>query len=176
MRGKSDLLQRLQIEHPIFQAPMAGGGDTPNGRCGFQWWCARVYRCGVSHAGTNCGLWSCRSCANHEPFGINLFAPLPPADPSTDCAAALQRVAPYFAELGLPAPSLPTSKTLPFAEQLEAALQTDASVFSFTFGIPPADALEAIRRRQMILMGTATTVDEAVATRKGWIRRRGHAR
>jgi len=163
MRGKADLLQRLQIEHPIFQAPMAGGGDTPElvaavsngGALGF---IGAAYLTPEQIAETGRAVRTLTT----RPFGINLFAPPPPADPSTDCAAALRRVAPYFAELDLPVPSRPVSKTLPFEEQLEAALQTDASVFSFTFGIPPTHAIEAIRHRQMILMGTATTVDEAL--------------
>jgi len=35
-------------------------------------------------------------------------------------------------------------------------------VFSFTFGIPPAEAIAAIKAKGMFLMGTATTVAEAV--------------
>ncbi len=164
MPSQADFLQRLQIEHPIFQAPMAGGGDTPElvaavsnaGGLGF---------IGAAYLTPEqiVEVGSAVRARTAKPFGINLFAPLPPADLATDSSAALQRVAPYFAELGLPAPSLSTSKALPFAEQLEAGLQTDASVFSFTFGIPPVDAMEAIKRRQMILVGTATTVDEAIA-------------
>src|SRR5262249_23023050 len=48
-------------------------------------------------------------------------------------------------------------------EQLAAALDSGAAVFSFTFGLLPTSAMAAIKDRGMFLMGTATTVEEAVA-------------
>jgi len=158
MSGKTVLMQRLGLEHPIIQAPLAGGGDTPElvaavcnaGALGF---IGAAYLTPQQIAETGRAVRA----RTPRPFGINLFAPLPPASSAKNPDAALRRVAPYFAELGLPAPSLP------------AALQTDASVFSFTFGILPADAIQAIKGRQMFLMGTATTVDEAVALEKAGV-------
>jgi len=49
-----------------------------------------------------------------------------------------------------------------FADQLAAALDSGA-MFSFTFGIISAEAIAAVRQRGMLLAGTATTVDEAIA-------------
>jgi nitronate monooxygenase len=40
-------------------------------------------------------------------------------------------------------------------------LESGASVFSFTFGIPSAPVLERVRARGLLLAGTATTVHEA---------------
>jgi nitronate monooxygenase len=65
--------------------------------------------------------------------------------------------------LGLPAPSLPKTTASRFDEQLAAALESGASVFSFTFGELPAGAVEAIKARNMFLIGTATIVEEALA-------------
>jgi nitronate monooxygenase len=50
-----------------------------------------------------------------------------------------------------------------FDEQLAAVLDSGAAVFSFTFGLLPASAIEAIKGRGMFLIGTATTVEEAIA-------------
>jgi len=49
--------------------------------------------------------------------------------------------------------------------QLDAALTAGAAAISFTFGIPPADALALIKSRDVLLVGTATTVAEALALR-----------
>ncbi len=49
-----------------------------------------------------------------------------------------------------------------FDEQFAAALESGAAVFSFTFGLLPAAAMQAVKPR-MFVMGTATTVAEAVA-------------
>jgi nitronate monooxygenase len=72
-------------------------------------------------------------------------------------------VAPFYAELGLPPPVLPTSGGYAFDEQLAVAFDSGAAVFSFTFGLLPTSAIEAIKGRGMFVMGTATTVEEAVA-------------
>jgi nitronate monooxygenase len=163
MPTRNDFLQRLGLTHPVIQAPMAGGGDTPD------------LVAAVSNAG---GLGSIGAAylspaaieetakavraLTGEPFAINLFAPLPlPAQP--DPGAVLDRVAPYFVELGLERPAAPVPPADTFEDQLTACLASDAAVFSFTFGIPPAAAVDAIKARGMMLLGTATTVAEAVA-------------
>jgi nitronate monooxygenase len=81
----------------------------------------------------------------------------------------LAHLAPYFSELGLPAPSLPASTASRFDEQLAAALESGASVFSFTFGELPVGAVKAIKTRNMFLIGTATTVEEALALEKSGV-------
>jgi len=166
--GKSMLktnpfLQRLQMQHPIIQAPLAGGGDTPElvaavcnaGALGF---IGAAYLTPRHIADASKAVRSMTT----RPFGINLFAPLPSATETADVDAAATRLAPYFAELGLPKPSLPAKAACTFNEQLAAALETGASALSFTFGIFPDDAIRTIKKRGMYLLGTATTVDEAV--------------
>ena len=102
-------------------------------------------------------------------FGINLFAPLPAPDQANDLRPAMDRVAPFYAELGLPPPAVPTVQSLPFNEQIGVALESGASVFSFTFGILPPDAIVTIKARGLFLMGTATTVEEAVALQQAGV-------
>ena len=158
------LTQRLGLSHPIIQAPMAGGGTTVDlvaavcgaGALGF---IGAAYLTPPQIAEVSRALRA----RTARPFGINLFAPLPAPETPRDAAPALERVAPYHAELGLPPPTLPASTGDPFREQLAAALESGASVFSFTFGILPAGAIEAIKARGMFLIGTATTVEEARA-------------
>jgi nitronate monooxygenase len=67
----------------------------------------------------------------------------------------------FHEELGLPPPVAPTPGPEPFDEQLAAILQDPPPIFSFTFGLPQ-DAITAVRARGIFVMGTATTVDEAV--------------
>lgn len=163
MAFRTVLMQRLGLTHPIIQAPMAGGGDTP------------ALVAAVSAAG---GLGSMGAAylapeqitaaaqavraKTSRPFGINLFAPTP-APAATDAGTALGRIAPYYTELGLPAPAAPTLPPDAFDGQLAAVLESGAAVFSVTFGIPPADAIAAVKARGLLFVGTATTVDEAVA-------------
>jgi nitronate monooxygenase len=158
------LTRRLRIQHPIIQAPLAGGGDTPElvaavsntGGIGF---------IGAAYLTPQQIEQTSRSVGakTRGPFGINLFAPAPSPETPKHADRILARLAPFFSELGLPAPSLPSKTAESFPEQLAAALESGASAFSFTFGILPSDAIAAIKSRGMLLFGTATTVSEAVA-------------
>ena len=157
------LTRRLGLAHPIVQAPLAGGGDTPAltaavceaGALGFIG-AAYLTPAQIAEAGRAVRALTGR------PFGINLFAPLASPAPPPDPGRALASVTPFFQELGLPAPAAPTAPGDAFPAQLAAALDVGASVFSFTFGLLPAEAMRAITARGLFLMGTATTVDEAI--------------
>ena len=98
-----------------------------------------------------------------RPFAVNLFAPLPQARPRGDLRRMLDVLAPVHAELGLPPPSAPTPVQSSFSDQLEAVFDSGASVFSFTFGTLPVETMGQLKARGMFVVGTATTVDEALA-------------
>jgi nitronate monooxygenase len=148
---------------PIIQAPMAGGSDSP------------ALVAAVSAAG-GLGFLGCAYFGGEQilaaagairrltdrPFGLNLFSPWP--DPgSPDPSAALAAMAPYFAELGLQAPAAPPQQPVLFDEQFDAVLESGAAAFSFTFGLPPGDAIARARAKGLAVFGTATTVKEALA-------------
>lgn len=167
MNGKTALTQRLRLAHPILQAPMAGGGDTPelvasvsnSGGMGFL---GAAYLNPDQIAATSAAVRARTS----QPFGINLFAPLSPSESNPDSAAMVARLVPYFRELGLGDPSLPKMTSSIFDEQLAAALESGASAFSFTFGELPAEGIKKVKAANMFLIGTATTVEEAIALEK----------
>ena len=154
----------LGCDHPIVQAPMAGGGDTPAlvaavcnaGACGF------IGAAYLSPQQIRAAAHAVRE-RSARPFGINLFAPTA-ATPVSDIDAARARLSPYYAEFGLAVPEYVAAPDR-FDAQLEAALDGGARAISFTFGIPPAPALQAIKARGCALIGTATTVAEALALR-----------
>jgi nitronate monooxygenase len=158
----SPLTDQLGIRHPIIQAPLAGGGDTPDlvaavaeaGGLGF---------IGAAYSTPSQILEAARAvqARTSRPFGINLFAPAPSPAMPEDPGPALERVARFYLELGLPVPTPPAPGGIAFDEQLAAALDSGAAVFSFTLGLLPSDAIAAIKSRGMFLIGTATTVDEA---------------
>jgi nitronate monooxygenase len=170
MPVSNPLMQRLAMSEPVIQAPLAGGGDTPElvaavceaGALGF------IGAAYLSPAQIEEAARKLRATTS-RPFGINLFAPLPAPAPPSDAQAALRRVAPFYAELGLPPPELPALKSLPFDAQLAAALESGAAAFSFTFGVLPPAAMERIKARGMLVFGTATTVEEAVALERAGV-------
>jgi nitronate monooxygenase len=173
MQLVNSFMQRLVIRYPIIQAPMAGGGDTPElvaavceaGALGFIG-AAYLTPTQIGEVSRAVRARTSRS------FGINLFAPMPAPIEVGELRLALETVAPFYAELGLPAPTpstISTAQYVPFDEQLTAALASGASAFSFTFGILQTNAIDAIKARGMFLIGTATTVQEAVALQKAGV-------
>ncbi|HEX9820223.1 MAG TPA: nitronate monooxygenase [Methylomirabilota bacterium] len=163
MSIRTAITRRFGLQHPIIQAPLAGGGDTPAlvasvGEAGALGFVGAAYLTPAQIAETSRAVRE----RTARPFGISLFAPQP-APAAADARPALERVAPYYAELGLAPPGPPAPAADTFADQLAAALESGAAAFSFTFGLLPADAIVAIKARGIFLFGTATTVEEAVA-------------
>jgi nitronate monooxygenase len=164
MAYHTDLVKRLGIEHPIVQAPMAGGATTVDlvagvceaGALGF-------LGCAYSSPDDIRAAAAAVRARTDRPFGVNLFAPVPPPENPADVRPALAALAEAHAELELPPPSPPSPGSAAFADQLEAVLDTEASVFSFTFGVLAPGVIDEVKRRGRLVTGTATTVDEAIA-------------
>jgi len=163
MRFDTRITRELDIELPIIQAPMAGGIDgaalaAAVGEAGGLGCIGGAYRTPQQITDVASDI---RARSNHA-FGINLFAPqvAPPLPRNPE--PALAGVAPFYAELGLDAPPAVPQNEFPFREQVDAAMASGASVFSFTFGIMPDWVMTAARAQGMFVIGTATTVVEAV--------------
>ncbi len=169
MPRSNRLTDRLGIIHPIIQAPMAGGASTVDlaiaaTRAGALGFLAAPYLAPGQIAE---GAAAIRA-GTPGPFGVNLFAPTPvpgPADP----AAAMAALAPFHAELGLAPPTAPAAGGLDFAAQFAAVLDTPATVLSFTFGLLAPEQVAAAKARGMTVIGTATTVAEAVRLEAGGV-------
>ena len=152
----------LALPTPIVQGPMTGS-DTP------------ALAAAVSGAGglgmLGCGARSPAAMAEaaaevrrrtDRPFGMNLFVQDTPAPDAATVADALARLAPLYAEFGLQ-PTVPAHWCEDFGAQFEALLAARPAVASFTFGILDATAVERLHRAGCCVIGTATTVAEAVA-------------
>ena len=109
--------------------------------------------------------------ATDAPFGLNLW--LPTGDEVTpdevDVAAVTAPLAPFYAELGISAPTPPAAFLPPFEAQLEAVLEARPAVLSVVYGVPSADAVAAAHERGIRVVGTATTVAEARALAAGGV-------
>ncbi|GIK81559.1 MAG: nitronate monooxygenase [Pseudorhodoplanes sp.] len=167
MRGHHRIrafLQSLGIEHPVLLSPMAGGAGTPelvaevSNVGGLGAW-------GGAYASPEQILQAAKTirALTDRPFGINLFAGGYASQSSVDPAPMLAVMRAVHDELGLPSPVLPSLPASPFAEQLDAVIEARPANFSFTFGIPDAQALARLRKADIVTGGTATHVDEARA-------------
>jgi nitronate monooxygenase len=64
---------------------------------------------------------------------------------------------------GAPRPVYEPYSPKRFEDQARVLLDAQVPAFSFIYGIPPKDVLDECRHRGIATIGTATTVDEAVA-------------
>jgi nitronate monooxygenase len=112
------------------------------------------------------------------PFSVNLWVPQPGESQArlTDAEHRRQidRLRPYLDLLGLPTPENGATETeapgepaaaapTGYAGQVEALLRAAPPVVSFVMGVPSAAVVDEARRRGIVTIGTANTVEEAVA-------------
>jgi nitronate monooxygenase len=164
----TEMTRRLGIPYPIIQGPFGGGLSS-----------ARLLAA-VSEAG-GLGSFGANNLSadkitqvideirtlTDKPFAINLSIPIEDSERLAINADVIKEVttllAPYYNQLGVQFPAVPDRFGQDFDAQMDAILAARPPVFSFVFGIPRTDVLQACRDRGILTCGTATTVDEAVA-------------
>jgi nitronate monooxygenase len=157
----------IGIDHPIVQGPFGGGLSTVA-------LAAAVSDAGglgsfgahILEPGEITALVADLAAATTKPFAVNLWVPQPGEDirPSPkEFAAHVERIRPVLDELGLPEPDAAAPFGPSFPAQAEALLAAAPPVMSFVMGVPPGGVITEARRRGIVTIGTATTVDEAVA-------------
>lgn len=156
-------LQSL-FKFPIIQGPMAGGACTPE------------LVAAVSNAG---GLGSLPGsllspsalraeaarvrALSSEPFLINLFVQESPQPDPKQVAEAAELLKPLWQGLGWDALPVPAKWCEDFPAQFEALLALRPAAASFTFGILDPAQVERLHDAGIFVIGTVTTVDEALA-------------
>lgn len=160
------VIERLGLNVPLIQAPMAGT-STPQ-------LAAAVSNAGAlgsigigatDAAGARAMIAEVRE-RTEKPFNVNVFvhdAPTP--DPERE-AGWLDWLRSLFVEFGAepPAALQPAYGTFVGDHEMLALLIEQAPpVVSFHFGVPSAEAISALHERGVMLLATATSVEEAKA-------------
>ena len=162
---KSKLTDRLKIKYPIIQAPMAGGPTTTKlvssvsnegglGMVGAGYMDGESLRKQINEVKTE----------TDKPFGVNLFVPNPYTIDDEKLNQASIALDPIRKELWATLPtSLPSyiSDVAVFDELVNIIIEEKVSICSFTFGLPNKDIIAKLKEQSIVLIGTATTVQEA---------------
>jgi nitronate monooxygenase len=100
-----------------------------------------------------------------KPYVLNLWVPLKndPVDnyKKEDFEALRKIFNPYFEEMQIPLPEMPNSKKQDFELQVESVLKAKPPVASFIYGIPSEEIILEFKKRGVITMATATSLEEA---------------
>lgn len=166
----SELRDLLGIRHPIILGPFGGLSSVE-------------LTAAVSDAGGlgSYGLYGYDGARIHEtvtalraatgsPFALNIWLPtgdeVTPDDRFEEYAAALD---PFFADVGIARPARPARYLPPLAEQLDAIWEAAPAVLSVVFGAPSRELVWQAHSRGIRVVGTATTVAEALALQRSGV-------
>ncbi len=164
MNLSTPLSEKLGLATPIVQAPMAGGPSSQE----------LVAACSAAGALGSFGFAYTQPddmrkqsafvrSRTDRPFGINLFSSAQPSQIDAGAQrAALEAVAGYYRELGLPAPE---PVNAPYAPDLDAQLaaveEIAPRVFTVHLSDLPEKNLGKLKAKNILVGGSATCVAEA---------------
>jgi nitronate monooxygenase len=102
-----------------------------------------------------------------KPFAMNLWVSMEDEGAFTSAEEAFHRslsfLAKHIESVQGDKPSYQPYEPIRFEDQVQVLLDEGISSFSFIYGIPTKQILDEFRRKGIVLIGTATTVDEAIA-------------
>ncbi|ALX65646.1 NAD(P)H-dependent flavin oxidoreductase [Microbacterium sp. XT11] len=109
--------------------------------------------------------------ATSKPFAVNVWLPTgDEAEPdAAQHAVFAQALQPFYEAVGVDVPARPERYLPSLEEQLDAIWDAAPAVLSVVFGVPSPQVVEEAHRRGIRVMGTATTVAEAVALAEGGV-------
>ncbi|MFF5083937.1 nitronate monooxygenase [Actinoplanes sp. NPDC000266] len=147
-----------ELPGPIVVAPMAGGPTTAAlvvaaGKAGALGFLAAGYK---TPAAVEEELRTVRSA--DVPYGLNIFVPMPAPPDREPLLRHRERLFAEAARYGVELPPLRLTDDDHFDAKVALAIEYEVPYVSFTFGVPPADAVAALRT----VLITVTNRDEAV--------------
>ena len=158
-------LDLVGIEIPIVQAPMAGSVSSEMVIAVSEAGGLGSLPCAMLNAEqirTELGIIRQRTA---RPINVNFFCHTPPQRDARREAAWKERLAPYYAELGIDPDAQPSgSVRAPFDDAMcDAVLEFRPEVVSFHFGLPDQRLLRRVKESGAKVLSSATSVTEARA-------------
>lgn len=163
----NEMTKLMQIEHPIIQAPMAGGITTAK-------LVAAVSNSGglgsigagyLTPAQLRKQIKEVKQLTTRN-FGVNLFIPNECKVSNDQITNANNVLQPIRDKLNVQQDKMemPTFSRMSelFNEQIKIVIEEKVPICSFTFGIPTKEVIAELKQNKIILIGTATTVREAM--------------
>ncbi|MES1925315.1 nitronate monooxygenase [Salinisphaera sp. T31B1] len=164
MKYDKRIVRLLGMQTPVIQAPMAGGTTTPElvaavsesgglGSIGAGYLSPEAITSTIEQTRERTG----------RGFAVNLFVPGEPAEDAAAVERSNSRLDVFRADLGIERPAPPARYAPVFDDQFEAVVAAHVPVFSFTFGALQPVEVARLKEGGTVVIGTATTVDEAIA-------------
>lgn len=157
-------LERLALQYPIIQAPMAGVSTPRMAAAVSNAGGLGSLGLGASNAAQARQMLEETRALTSRSFNANVFCHVPARRDAEREAAWLGHLAPLFADAGIAAPSSLDEIYKSFNEDedmFRMLLELRPAVVSFHFGLPSAERLAAFHEAGVFTMATATNLREA---------------
>lgn len=156
------LIELLQIEHPIIQAPMAGASTPKMASASANAGCLGSLGCAMMSAEVYTHTFQKTRTLTNGALNMNFFCH---AEPEID-AKKIQKIEdslkPYYKELGIDEIPEAVPTHFPFGgEVAEAVLASSPNIVSFHFGLPDQEIVNALKQKDIKILCSATTIAEA---------------
>jgi nitronate monooxygenase len=164
------LLQLLDIELPIVQAPMAGAMDWELAAAAAEAGALGSLPCAMLNADQVREQMAKIRARTDKPINLNFFCHTPPVPNNAREARWRETLAPYYRELGIdPAAPVPSSNRAAFDSAFcDVIDEVEPEVVSFHFGLPEPGLLKRVKAAGAVVLSSATTAAEA-----RWLEARG---
>jgi nitronate monooxygenase len=160
------LLDRLAIDAPIIQAPMAGVSTPEMAAAVANAGALGSLGVGATNAAGARQMIAAFRARSTRSLQVNVFCHTPARADAAREARWIERLQPEFARLGATPPTALHEIYRSFVEDddmLAMLVAEKPTVVSFHFGVPSRERIEALRDAGIVLFGSATSVVEARA-------------
>ncbi|MGN6692039.1 MAG: NAD(P)H-dependent flavin oxidoreductase, partial [Sphingopyxis sp.] len=160
------LTEMLGIDLPIVQAPMAGVSSPAMAAAASDAGALGSIGVGATDADGARAMMAAVRARTARPFNVNLFCHRPAVADAAVERAWIDRFRPLFADYDAEPPARLSEIYRSFVEDeamLRMLIEERPAVVSFHFGLPPAEAIGALRDAGIVLLATATNLAEAEA-------------
>ncbi|HWM65480.1 MAG TPA: nitronate monooxygenase [Steroidobacteraceae bacterium] len=166
------LLDRLQTDLPIIQAPMAGTSSPALAATASNAGALGSIGVGATNAAGAQKMIADFRARSDRSLNVNVFCHEPArSDPARE-ATWIERLRPEFRRLNAQPPAQLTEIYQSFVadkQMLEMLLAVKPRVVSFHFGIPPAQSISALRSAGVVTLASATSLAEAQIAERGGV-------
>lgn len=162
----TSLIDRLGLSVPLVQAPMAGVSTPILAAAVAEQGALGSIGVGATDAAGARAMIEETQARTNRAFNVNLFVHARAASDPAREAAWLDWLAPVFTEFDAKPPTALRTIYKSFADDpdmLAMLLELAPPVVSFHFGVPSTEIITALRGCGIVLMATATSLDEARA-------------
>ncbi|KEQ55441.1 2-nitropropane dioxygenase NPD [Sphingobium chlorophenolicum] len=170
-RGMS-LIESLNLENPIIQAPMAGVSTPAMAAAVSNAGALGSIAVGATDAAGARSMIEAVRAQTDRPFNVNLFTHAPARRNPAKEAAWIAALAPLFQNYDAQPPSSLREIYRSFVEDdamLAALIDLAPPVISFHFGLPDPARIAALKQAGCLLLATATNLGEARAAEEAGI-------